>query len=161
MWRAHWSNIHPSHRCRGAKSFVDDLGLGRGVVLSRAATTLRSIETKPFDWEICPLWTGISPVRATGLERDRVGCSASTPRPNWLASSSSGLARLGCHRPTGGSAESGWPPAGSRCFLLGHCWFISFRAIRKFVRRRGAGARDLKSIKKSSTVKWCVSWPLN
>ena len=30
------------------KSFVDDLALGRGVVLSRAATTLRSIETKPF-----------------------------------------------------------------------------------------------------------------
>ena len=35
---------------RGAKSFVDDLGLGRGVVLSRAAASLRSIETKPFDW---------------------------------------------------------------------------------------------------------------
>ena len=33
-----------------AKSFVDDLGLGRGVVLIRAATLLRSIETKP--------WTG-------------------------------------------------------------------------------------------------------
>ena len=32
------------------KSFVDDLGLGRGVVLIRAATLLRSIETKP--------WTG-------------------------------------------------------------------------------------------------------
>ena len=42
---------------RGAKSFVDDLVLSRGVVLSRAATTLRSIETKPFDWKICPLWT--------------------------------------------------------------------------------------------------------
>jgi len=27
------------------KSFVDDLALGRGVVLSRAVTTLRSIET--------------------------------------------------------------------------------------------------------------------
>ena len=43
---------------RGAKSFVDDLVLSRGVVLSRAATTLRSIETKPFDWKICPLRTG-------------------------------------------------------------------------------------------------------
>lgn len=32
---------------RGAKSSVDDLGAGRGVVLSRAATTLRSIETQP------------------------------------------------------------------------------------------------------------------
>jgi hypothetical protein len=32
---------------RGAKSSADDLGAGRGVVLSRAATTLRSIETLP------------------------------------------------------------------------------------------------------------------
>ncbi len=48
---------------RGAKSFVDDLGLSRGVVLSRAAASLRSIETKPFDWEICPLWTDTSPAR--------------------------------------------------------------------------------------------------
>ena len=46
-------------QCRGAKSFVDDLGLSRGVVLSRAAASLRSIETKPFDWEICPLQTDI------------------------------------------------------------------------------------------------------
>ena len=38
----------------GAKSPVDDLALGRGVVLSRAATTLRSIETQPLDQEICP-----------------------------------------------------------------------------------------------------------
>ena len=37
-------------QCRGVKSFVDDLVLGRGVVLSRAATSLRSIETKPFDY---------------------------------------------------------------------------------------------------------------
>jgi hypothetical protein len=44
---------------RGAKSFVDDLVLSRGVVLSRAAASLRSIETKPFDWKICPLWTDI------------------------------------------------------------------------------------------------------
>lgn len=36
------------HRRGGAKSFVDDLVLGRGVVLSRAATTLRSIETQPW-----------------------------------------------------------------------------------------------------------------
>ena len=45
-------------RCRGAKSFVDDLVLSRGVVLSRAATLLRSIETKPFDSKICPLLDG-------------------------------------------------------------------------------------------------------
>lgn len=34
----------------GAESFVDDLDSSRGVVLGRAATTLRSIETRP--------WTG-------------------------------------------------------------------------------------------------------
>ena len=34
----------------GPKSSVDDLCTGRGVVLGRAATTLRSIETQPFDW---------------------------------------------------------------------------------------------------------------
>ena len=53
-------------QCRGAKSFVDDLGLSRGVVLSRAAALLRSIETKPFDSEICPLWTDASPVIGLG-----------------------------------------------------------------------------------------------
>ena len=37
----------------GPKSSVDDLCAGRGVVLGRAATTLRSIETQPFDWMIC------------------------------------------------------------------------------------------------------------
>ena len=39
----------------GAKSFVDDLGWSRGVVLSRAATLLRSIETQPYDSKICSL----------------------------------------------------------------------------------------------------------
>ena len=33
---------------RGAKSFADDLVFSQGVVLSRAAASLRSIETKPF-----------------------------------------------------------------------------------------------------------------
>ena len=45
---------------RGAKSFADDLGVSRGVVLSRAATILRSIETKPCDWKICPPQKGES-----------------------------------------------------------------------------------------------------
>ena len=40
-------------QCRSAKSFVDDLGLSRGVVLSRAVALLRSIETKPLDSVIC------------------------------------------------------------------------------------------------------------
>ena len=52
------SDIHPMFQCGGAKSFVDDLGLSRGVVLSRAAASLRSVETKPFDWQICPLLDG-------------------------------------------------------------------------------------------------------
>jgi hypothetical protein len=58
--RVAWK-IHPC-RWRGSKSFVDDLGLGRGVVLSRAATTLRSLETQPIDRRICPLPDGpVSP----------------------------------------------------------------------------------------------------
>ena len=60
-------------QCRGAKSFVDDLGLSRGVVFSRAAALLRSIETKPFDSEICPLWTDVSPVsRRSAARQDLV-----------------------------------------------------------------------------------------
>ena len=34
---------------RGAKSLADDLGMDRGVVHSRAASSLRSAETNPFD----------------------------------------------------------------------------------------------------------------
>ena len=59
-------DTHPMQR-RGAKSFVDDLVLSRGVVLSRAAASLRSIETKPFDWQICPLWTDTSTWKALAL----------------------------------------------------------------------------------------------
>ncbi len=68
-WRSVWGTIGfwPPPRCRvldlclkytclswrsnyrssGPKSFVDDLCTGQGVVLGRAATTLRSIETHP------------------------------------------------------------------------------------------------------------------
>jgi hypothetical protein len=41
------SDIHPMRR-GGVKSFVDDLVLGRGVVISRAATSLRTVETQPW-----------------------------------------------------------------------------------------------------------------
>ena len=41
------NTIHPMRR-GGDKSFVDDLVLGRGVVISRAATSLRSVETQPW-----------------------------------------------------------------------------------------------------------------
>ena len=55
-------------RCGGAKSFVDDLGLSRGVVLSRAATLLRSIETQPYDSKICPRLDGhVFFVQSSGL----------------------------------------------------------------------------------------------
>ena len=64
-------------QCRGAKSFVDDLGLSRGVVLSRAAALLRSIETKPFDSEICPLWTDT----LSGIDGSFGGASSSGVSP--------------------------------------------------------------------------------
>ena len=57
------SAIHPM-RCGGAKSFVDDLVLGRGVVLSRAATSLRSIETQPLTRRFVRFETDASPVKA-------------------------------------------------------------------------------------------------
>lgn len=47
----------------GAESSADDLGLGRGVVLSRAAASLRSVETQPYDRQICPRKTGTSAPR--------------------------------------------------------------------------------------------------
>ena len=47
-------------QCSGAKSPTDDLCLSHGVVLGGAATSLRSFETKPFDWQICLLQTDIS-----------------------------------------------------------------------------------------------------
>ena len=40
--------MYPLLRSDSPKSSVDDLCTGRGVVLGRAATTLRSIETQPF-----------------------------------------------------------------------------------------------------------------
>jgi hypothetical protein len=39
-------------RRRGSESSVDDLRTKRGVVLGRAVTTLRSVETHPFAWRI-------------------------------------------------------------------------------------------------------------
>ena len=44
----------------GAESSVDDLGLSRGDVLSRAAALLRSVESQPYDWQICTLQTDTS-----------------------------------------------------------------------------------------------------
>ena len=68
--RARGPERYSPHRRGGAKSFVDDLVLGRGVVLSRAATSLRSIETQPWtrrfvryaDGRIFP---GLSDLRAS------------------------------------------------------------------------------------------------
>ncbi|CAN0535963.1 unnamed protein product, partial [Ectocarpus sp. 8 AP-2014] len=55
VWGRIGFGLHPGLRNLGKclkcpKSSVDDLCTGRGVVLGRAATTLRSIETQPFDW---------------------------------------------------------------------------------------------------------------
>ena len=41
------NDIHPMRR-GGVKSIADDFVLGRGVVISRAATSLRSVETQPL-----------------------------------------------------------------------------------------------------------------
>ena len=80
-------NTHPM-QSRGAKSFVDDLVFCRGVVLSRAAASLRSIETKPFDWEICLLWTDTSPAGCSwrSLFKRRQGgiCGTSPTFPPWV-----------------------------------------------------------------------------
>ena len=43
-----WISRPSNYRSFGPKSFVDDLCTSQGVVLGRAATTLRSIETQPL-----------------------------------------------------------------------------------------------------------------
>ena len=43
--------------------------MSRGVVLSRAVISLRSIETKPFDSQICPQWTDTSATRTASTCR--------------------------------------------------------------------------------------------
>ena len=50
---AAWLSSSSTWQSGGPKLSVDDLCAGRGVVLGRAATILRSIETQPFDWMIC------------------------------------------------------------------------------------------------------------
>ena len=45
---AAWLSSSSTWQSGGPKSSVDDLCAGRGVVLGRAATILRSIETQPF-----------------------------------------------------------------------------------------------------------------
>ncbi|KAK0038945.1 hypothetical protein Bpfe_030826 [Biomphalaria pfeifferi] len=47
----------------GVKSFVDDLVLGRGVVISRAATSLRSVETQPLTRRFVRFRRTTSPTR--------------------------------------------------------------------------------------------------
>ena len=54
-----WKRFCPSwsliQQGSGPKSFEDDLCTGRGVVLGRAATTLRSIETHFVPLDIFPV----------------------------------------------------------------------------------------------------------
>ena len=87
-------DTHPMQR-RGAKSFVDDLVLSRGVVLSRAAASLRSIETKPFDWQICPPRTDTSPRKARTLSWVEVQGALS------LSLVAGSLGRTGSRSPSG------------------------------------------------------------
>lgn len=66
----------------GVKSFVDDLVLGRGVVISRAATSLRSVETQPWTRRFVRIQTSnhLRPVPSRRLVR---GCLVA----RWLADS--------------------------------------------------------------------------
>ena len=84
------SDIHPMRR-GGVKSFVDDLVLGRGVVSSRAATSLRTVETQPWTRRFVrtrrttsPTWwwwssASAASCSATNHTEDRAG---STPAPS-------------------------------------------------------------------------------
>ena len=57
-------------QCWGAKPFADDLVTERGVVLSRAATTLRSVETYPtFGWLVYDSKSCRTRIRASDLPR--------------------------------------------------------------------------------------------
>ena len=68
-WGRH--DIHPM-RSGGVKSFADDLVLGRGVVLSRAATSLRSIETQPLTRRFVRYGRAQSPPRSTERAREKL-----------------------------------------------------------------------------------------
>lgn len=56
-------------RCRDSESSVDDLGTWRGVVLGRAVTTLRSVETQPLAWGFV-LSVRRDPTRCAPAERE-------------------------------------------------------------------------------------------
>ena len=46
-WKCRWCyNLIYQVQCWGAKSLADDLATGQSVVFSRAASTLRSVETQ-------------------------------------------------------------------------------------------------------------------
>ena len=60
-------DIHPMWR-GGVKSFVDDLVLGRGVVISRAATSLRSVETQPLTRRFVRTRRATSPSQQTQVK---------------------------------------------------------------------------------------------
>lgn len=49
-WRSNGRPWVHQFRRRDSESSVDDLGTWRGVVLGRAVTTLRSVETQPYAW---------------------------------------------------------------------------------------------------------------
>ena len=76
-------DIHPMRR-GGVKSFVDDLVLGRGVVPSRAATSLRSVETQPLTRRFVRTRRATSPSLESLLAEfsPQVVCSAVTDTDN-------------------------------------------------------------------------------
>ena len=52
-----------SVRCRNSELSVDDLRTWQGVVLGRAVSTLRSVETLPLAWRFVPSTGRISAVK--------------------------------------------------------------------------------------------------
>ena len=54
-------------QCFGAKSFADDLVTGQGIVFSRAASTLRSVEIQPLVGRFVWPWQWVLRVGSRGL----------------------------------------------------------------------------------------------
>lgn len=69
-WRSNGRSWVHQFRRRDSESSVDDLGTWRGVVLGRAVTTLRSVETQPYAWGFV-LSVRRDPTAKNGEERER------------------------------------------------------------------------------------------
>ena len=132
----------------GAKSFVDDLVFGRGVVLSRAATSLRSIETQPWTRRfVC--FSGQTHLLLKRLFKGRLptrycATTTTTGPPSWPPA----LTRAGGRVSKATSFEPGWWPLG-----LGHRlgklvverWWPGGRRVGRSLKKRGIWVSNLWS----------------